>query len=427
MFRVVQSLLLFVAVCFSARSAYAFRVFDLSSVGLGIGRWDAAPHFVDGVERSLDGGLRYSVQGGSYEAYRDLFEWQGVPPSVAVFQATVEQAFSFWEAVDPATGLGSALRFVPDFDTPAFAEPYDDGPRDRLNRGAEIDLLAEEVPGFSATTVLFGDPDANSVTLTSGVPDYPAIVGSGSDLYMSTSRSWNINSFLDNLSHEIGHAIILADVDIVPDDTESGFIDDNYDDTSSAMARHTLTNSFADLVDPFDPDNSPGLAEYVVCTSDPNNPGGCYGDPGIDSFGADLQMETSPNKIVIKPQNDEFAGRQFLYPFVRVPGDFNGDSLLSVEDVDLLSAEIKAEDPRSWFDVNGDDAVDGNDLKFWITDLKETFFGDANLDGRVDATDLNAVGLSWRADDVTSWGQGDFTIMSRRSFPRLESRAQWVS
>jgi hypothetical protein len=74
MFRVVQSLLLFVAVCFSARSAYAFRVFDLSSVGLGIGRWDAAPHFVDGVERSLDGGLRYSVQGGSYEAYRDLFE-----------------------------------------------------------------------------------------------------------------------------------------------------------------------------------------------------------------------------------------------------------------------------------------------------------------------------------------------------------------
>ena len=26
-------------------------------------------------ERSLDGGLRYSLQGGSYQAYRDLFSW----------------------------------------------------------------------------------------------------------------------------------------------------------------------------------------------------------------------------------------------------------------------------------------------------------------------------------------------------------------
>jgi len=31
-------------------------------------RWDAAPRTMNGLERSLNGGLRYSVQGGSFQA-----------------------------------------------------------------------------------------------------------------------------------------------------------------------------------------------------------------------------------------------------------------------------------------------------------------------------------------------------------------------
>ena len=37
-----------------------------------------------------------------------------------------------------------------------------------------------------------------------------------------------------------------------------------------------------------------------------------------------------------------------------------------------------------------------------------SIFGDTNLDGRVNATDLNSLALNWRATDATSWGQGDF-------------------
>jgi hypothetical protein len=54
-------------------------IFNFSSAtGLGGGsRWDAAPRTVNiggtNFERSLDRGLRYSLQGGSYQAYRDLF------------------------------------------------------------------------------------------------------------------------------------------------------------------------------------------------------------------------------------------------------------------------------------------------------------------------------------------------------------------
>jgi hypothetical protein len=119
-------------------------------------------------------------------------------------------------------------------------------------------------------------------------------------------------------------------------------------------------------------------------------------------------METSPNKTTVPLQNDDFAGRQFLYPFIRTPGDFNADSLLTVEDVDLLSAEIDSPEPRFWFDLNDDGMVDQDDRPVWVSDLKQTFFGDADLDGQVDAADLNNLALSWQASDATSWAQGDF-------------------
>ena len=37
-----------------------------------------------------------------------------------------------------------------------------------------------------------------------------------------------------------------------------------------------------------------------------------------------------------------------------------------------------------------------------------TWFGDANLDLQVNATDLNALALNWRRTDADSWSQGDF-------------------
>ena len=77
-------------------------------------RWDAAPRVIGGNERSLDGGLRYSLQGGSFAAFRDLIPWFSAPPSVAEFQQAIETAFAAWESTDPVTGLGTSVHFVPD-------------------------------------------------------------------------------------------------------------------------------------------------------------------------------------------------------------------------------------------------------------------------------------------------------------------------
>ena len=102
------------------------------------------------------------------------------------FQHTFEHAFAVWEEVDPATGLGTDLRFVPDFDTPV-ASGWDLPSVLMLNPGAEIDLMATSHDSRVRWSI-FGDPDADSVTLTSGVENYPATVGAGGDIEFSTNR-----------------------------------------------------------------------------------------------------------------------------------------------------------------------------------------------------------------------------------------------
>ena len=89
-------------------------------------------------------------------------------------------------------------------------------------------------------------------------------------------------------------------------------------------------------------------------------------------------------------------------------GDFNEDGLLDVADMDALTAEVLAGNHPTKYDLNDDSMVDEGDRTIWITDIKNTYFGDSNLDGVVNAADLNAVALNWRSEMATSWSQGDF-------------------
>ena len=349
--RAAMGAILLLTTCLCSDSAHAFRVFHLSELGFGISRWNAEPHLVDGVERSLDGGLRYAMSGGSYEAFRDQFQWKVPQPTVAEFQAAVEHAFGLWEVVDPATGLGTDLRFVPDFVTQAVAQPIPDPTTDligyfKLNPGAEIDLLAMDFGNVTSggIAVPFADPNASVVTLTSGVADYSATVFSGIDIYMNSYSeiSWHLGEWKAILAHEIGHAIGLMDVGVYVEPNDpiySQFYDDNYDDTSSATALATLSNSFADVIDPFDPDNSPALMLHNVCEpTSPGDPYSCFGDPGIDTPGVDIFMGFGGSSS--SPQNDDFAGRQFLYPYVGLAGDNDVDG--DVDGYDFLNWQLGA-------------------------------------------------------------------------------------
>ncbi|TWU60164.1 hypothetical protein Poly51_04390 [Rubripirellula tenax] len=171
--------------------------------------------------------------------------------------------------------------------------------------GAEIDLFSGNIGTGFRGQAYFNGSSSGSVTLTSGVSGYSGYSITGADITMNNNNvSWNLNTFQTILTHEIGHAIGLGDVE---DTFGNGFIDNNFDINDPLT---TLTDSWANLVNPLDPGNSPGLALYNV----PNS------SSGIDRAGVDILMESAiPNTFFVNGatlQNDDFGGRQFLYPHV---------------------------------------------------------------------------------------------------------------
>jgi len=274
----------------------------INGIGLSGGaRWDAAPRIFNGNERSLDGGLRYSISGGSYTALRDSFSWSATP-SATQFQLAVEQAFAAWESSDPVSGIGTSVSFSPDFSTGVVHGNFGSIVTD----GAEIDIVASNAGdgGLRGFTSL--QPVGTTVTLTSGVSNYAgsqAIAGVDLHLNNNVNAIYTLDAFRRVLTHELGHAIGIEDVDL----GGSEFIDDNFDPNSPVA---TLNNSWTHLVDPIDPANSSGLAIYNI-------------SPTTFSLqGIDLLMEsnglgvgsTNPIGNLVPLTNDEYGTRQFLYP-----------------------------------------------------------------------------------------------------------------
>lgn len=96
------------------------------------------------------------------------------------------------------------------------------------------------------------------------------------------------------------------------------------------------------------------------------------------------------------------------------PGDFNRDGILDTVDIDMLTAEIFAGTNDPAIDITGDGLVDDSDLTHWRSEaaadnrFSEAYLlGDSNLDGSVDAIDLNNLALNWQ-QDTTEWSGGNF-------------------
>jgi hypothetical protein len=97
-------------------------------------------------------------------------------------------------------------------------------------------------------------------------------------------------------------------------------------------------------------------------------------------------------------------------------GDFDGNDVLELSDVDLLMAWIRGTSPFWWldgmFDLNRDGRVSGDDLHVWVKDLRQTWFGDANLDGEFNSSDLVTVFAAGEYEDAfagnSTWEEGDW-------------------
>ena len=99
--------------------------------------------------------------------------------------------------------------------------------------------------------------------------------------------------------------------------------------------------------------------------------------------------------------------------------DFDGDGQVGCHDADALVQAIAVPNPSSIFDQNGDGLVNEFDLDLWLVragrerSSQQAFVrGDVNLDGVVDAIDLNQIGKHWQHSDV-GWCGGDVNADSK--------------
>jgi hypothetical protein len=95
--------------------------------------------------------------------------------------------------------------------------------------------------------------------------------------------------------------------------------------------------------------------------------------------------------------------------------DFDDDAACTVTDIDLLTAEIATGGNDLSLDINRDGLISKADRDNWLSKAATEngkgapyLLGDANLDGSVDALDLNELGQRWRQQD-NQWSHGDFT------------------
>lgn len=90
----------------------------------------------------------------------------------------------------------------------------------------------------------------------------------------------------------------------------------------------------------------------------------------------------------------------------RLPGDFNRDGVLDAHDIDLLTAGAN----DLIFDLNLDGVIDEIDRDVWVHHLKNTWYGDANLDGEFSSTDFVHVFQrgKYETDQEAGWSEGDW-------------------
>jgi hypothetical protein len=101
------------------------------------------------------------------------------------------------------------------------------------------------------------------------------------------------------------------------------------------------------------------------------------------------------------------------------PGDFDGSapndppptggaphSLARTADIDALWAHVRGPADDRMFDLDDDALINNADVDRLVQTILGTFYGDANLDGQVDITDLGELATNWQTSD--GWLGGDF-------------------
>lgn len=117
--------------------------------------------------------------------------------------------------------------------------------------------------------------------------------------------------------------------------------------------------------------------------------------------------------------NDNQAGSdgemwvvQLDWPIGTIHGDLDLGGSLDLADIDELQMYVRTGQYDSQSDFNFDQVIDKRDVQFWVRELKQTYFGDADLDGVFGTQDLVTVFQAGEYEDDVSlnstWATGDW-------------------
>ncbi|MEZ6120546.1 MAG: hypothetical protein R3C28_28770 [Pirellulaceae bacterium] len=141
------------------------------------------------------------------------------------------------------------------------------------------------------------------------------------------------------------------------------------------------------------------------------------GESGQDSFAVDslgsLATDTGTEIQVLTYDPVRYRNMESIQVGNNVgrTGDLNGDNRVDAADIQRLCLLI-ASDPTRAGDINHDNNTDRRDLDSLVHTVLGTHFGDANLDGKFDSTDLIQIFQAGEYEDNvagnSTWAEGDW-------------------
>ncbi|MEZ6121149.1 MAG: hypothetical protein R3C28_31910 [Pirellulaceae bacterium] len=167
----------------------------------------------------------------------------------------------------------------------------------------------------------------------------------------------------------------------------------------------------------------PNSTYYVVLNStdtviDGNNTfanGSSRSDEG--TFGAGVAMGGPQEgweeiRRILNNANLSYFDMTIIANDEQLHGDFDQNGLLTSDDIDRLTAELRDPTGNPAFDINNDDQLTSDDYEYWVHNLAHTYFGDANLDGEFNSSDMTLVfSAAEYEDNITlnsTWAEGDW-------------------
>ena len=155
---------------------------------------------------------------------------------------------------------------------------------------------------------------------------------------------------------------------------------------------------------------------FFLESGDEDPPVGAYGLKIAISTDSEQIIDSDPVFVVFNYGLEELQFDESLVLYeglldsTGILGDLNQDGALDVGDIDMLTAAVLRNETSSEFDLNADNQVNQEDRQEWVKVLRVTYFGDSDLDGDFDSSDLIVVFAAgkYESGDPAMWRDGDW-------------------